>query len=259
MAAAIPPKVSRIVDMFVSFAAAVVIWGALQKLLHTPSADFFLKLGLGTEALVFSVYGFLYLYYPAIADSSLKQLNGDTPGNPALKSMEKMLEEADITPTNLGKLSAGFQKLGTTVEKMGEISDVVKATGDYTQKTKEAAQALDAVKSAYSNAASSATSLNNASDGASAGAKVFHEQIQVLTKNLSSLNTIYELELQESNQHLKALNQFYGKLNEASATMNTTADDAVKAKDQIVALANNLGKLNQIYGNMISAMQGGRA
>jgi gliding motility-associated protein GldL len=254
MAAAIPPKVSRIVDMFVSFAAAVVIWGALQKLLHTPSADFFLKLGLGTEALVFSVYGFLYLYYPAIADSSLKPLN-ETTGNPALKSMEKMLQEADITPTNLGKLSAGFQKLGSTVEKMGEIGDVVKATGDYTQKTKEAAQALDAVKIAYATAANSQTSFNNASEGA----KVFHEQIQTLTKNLSSLNTIYELELQESNQHLKALNQFYGKLNEASATMHTTADDAVKAKDQIIALANNLGKLNQIYGNMISAMQGGRA
>lgn len=254
MAAAIPPKVSRIVDMFVSFAAAVVIWGALQKLLHTPSADFFLKLGLGTEALVFSVYGFLYLYYPAIADSSLKPAAPEDTGNPALKSMEKMLQEADITPTNLGKLSAGFQKLGTTVEKMGEISDVVKATGDYTQKTKEAAQALDAVKIAYSTAANSQTTFNNASEGA----KIFHEQIQVLTKNLSSLNTIYELELQESNQHLKALNQFYGKLNEASATMNTTAADAVKAKDQIIALANNLGKLNQIYGNMISAMQGAR-
>ena len=35
MAAAIPPKVSRIVDIFVSIAAAVVIWGALQKL-FTP-------------------------------------------------------------------------------------------------------------------------------------------------------------------------------------------------------------------------------
>ena len=72
-------------------------------------------------------------------------------------------------------------------------------------------------------------SFNNASEGA----KVFHEQIQVLTKNLSSLNTIYELELQESNNHLKALNQFYGKLNEASAAMNTTASDAIRAKDQI--------------------------
>src|SRR5580765_5540652 len=254
MAVAVPPRVSRIVDIFVSIAAAVVIWGALQKLLHTSSADFFLKLGLGTEALVFLVYGLLYLYYPAIEDYQGKPL-ASKQGNPALKSMEKMLEEADITPANLGKLSAGFQKLGSTVEKMGEIGDVVKATGDYTQKTKEAAQALDAVKTAYSAAANSQTTFNNASEGA----KVFHEQIQTLTKNLSSLNTIYELELQESNQHLRALNQFYGKLNEASATMNTTAADAVKAKDQIIALANNLGKLNQIYGSMISAMQGGRA
>jgi gliding motility-associated protein GldL len=256
MAAAIPPKVSRVVDIFVSIAAAVVIWGALQKLLHTSWADFFLKLGLGTEALVFLVYGLLYLIYPAVDDHQVK-IAGAQPqvGNPALKSMEKMLEEADITPANLGKLSAGFQKLGTTVEKMGEISDVVKATGDYTQKTNEAAKALDAVKVAYSNVANSASSFNNASEGA----KVFHEQIQVLTKNLSSLNTIYELELQESNNHLKALNQFYGKLNEASVAMNTTAGDAIRAKDQISALANNLGKLNQIYGNMISAMQGGRA
>ncbi|MEP6466229.1 MAG: gliding motility protein GldL [Parafilimonas sp.] len=262
MAAAIPPKVSRIVDIFVSIAAAVVIWGALQKLLHTPSADLFLKLGLGTEALVFLVYGVLYLWYPAIDDHQVK-LAGATAaipqGNPALKSMEKMLEDADITPANLGKLSAGFQKLGSTVEKMGEISDVVKATGDYTQKTKEAAKALDSVKDAYSMAANSTALFNSASNNASAGAKVFHEQIQVLTKNLSSLNTIYELELQESNNHLKALNQFYGKLNEASVAMNTTATDAVKAKEQISALANNLGKLNQIYGNMISAMQGGRA
>jgi gliding motility-associated protein GldL len=256
MAAAIPPKVSRIVDIFVSIAAAVVIWGALQKLLHTSTADFFLKVGLGTEAAVFLVYGILYLIYPAVDDHQVK-IAGAQPqiGNPALKSMEKMLEEADITPANLGKLSAGFQKLGTTVEKMGEISDVVKATGDYTQKTNEAAKALDAVKVAYSNVANSASSFNNASEGA----KIFHEQIQVLTKNLSSLNTIYELELQESNNHLKALNQFYGKLNEASSAMTNTASDAIRAKDQISALANNLGKLNQIYGNMISAMQGGRA
>ena len=257
MAAAIPPKVSRVVDIFVSIAAAVVIWGALQKLLHTSLADFFLKVGLGTESAVFLVYGLLYLVYPAVDDHQVK-IAGAQPqpaGNPALKSMEKMLEEADITPANLGKLSAGFQKLGTTVEKMGEISDVVKATGDYTQKTNEAAQALDAVKVAYSNVANSANSFNNASEGA----KIFHEQIQVLTKNLSSLNTIYELELQESNNHLKALNQFYGKLNEASNAMNNTASDAIRAKDQISALANNLGKLNQIYGNMISAMQGGRA
>lgn len=253
MAAAIPPKVSKVVDIFVSVAAAVVIWGALQKLLHTSSADFFLKLGLGTEAVVFLVYGVLYAMYPAIDDHQVKMTSVPEPaGNPALKTMEKMLQEADITPTNLNKLSSGFQKLGSTVEKMSEIGDVVAATGEYTQKTKEATTALGAVRDAYSNAANSAVAFNNASEGA----KMYHDQVQVFTKNLSSLNTIYELELQESNNHLKALNQFYGKLAETSSTMINTADDARRAKEQIVLLAGNLDKLNKIYGNMIGAMQG---
>lgn len=251
MAVAVPSKVSRIVDIFVSIAAAVVIVGALFKLEHWSGADTMLIVGLGTEAVVFTVYGLLYLNYPAVDDYDVKLTGKNGKDNPALKTMEKMLAEADITPANLSRLSSGFQKLGTTVEKMSEISDVVAATGDYTQKTKEATKALSAVSDAYSKAANSASAFNNASEGA----KIFHDQVQVLTKNLSSLNTIYELELQESNNHLKALNQFYGKLSETSKAMVNTVDDANKAKEQIAMLASNLHRLNQIYGNMIGAMQ----
>jgi gliding motility-associated protein GldL len=254
MAAAIPPKVSKWFDVLVSIAAAIVIFGALMKITHNALADTWLYIGLTTESIIFLGYGLLYLRYPAIDDHQVKVAGAENAlgGNPALKTMEKMLNEADITPTSLTRLSSGFQKLGTTVEKMSEISDVVAATGDYTQKTKEAAKALGAVSDAYTTAANSAVVFNNASNGA----KVFHDQVQVLTKNLSSLNTIYELELQESNSHLKALNQFYGKLAEASSTMINTAEDANKAKEQITLLAGNLNKLNQIYGNMIGAMQG---
>ena len=63
------------------------------------------------------------------------------------------------------------------------------------------------------------------------------------------------MELKESNSHLKVLNQFYGKLTDASTALDNSADDAKKAQEQIAALANNLGKLNQVYGNMINAMQ----
>ena len=134
---------------------------------------------------------------------------------------------------------------------MNDITDVVAATGDYTQKTKEVTQALSSVKDAYVNAANSVGAFNAASDSA----KQFHDQIQVLTKNLSSLNTIYELEFQESNNHLKALNTIYGNLAEAS-TYAGTADDAKKVQEQIASLATNLGRLNSIYGNMLTAMQG---
>lgn len=256
MAVAIPSKVSKVVDIFVSVAAAGVIWGALQKILHTPSADLWLKIGLGTEALVFLVYGILYIIYPAVSDHHgdphAKPAAAEPKGNPALQSMEKMLAEADITPANLSKLSAGFQKLGTTVTNMSEIGDIVKSTGEYTQKTKAATAALDTVTDAYKNTANSLASFNSASETT----KQFHSQVQVLTKNLSSLNTIYELELQESNNHLKALNNFYGKLAQTSAAMEGSVEDAKKAQKEIGALATNLGRLNSVYGNMLTAMQG---
>ena len=86
--------------------------------------------------------------------------------------------------------------------------------------------------------------------------KNFHEQVQVLTKNLGSLNAIYELELQDTSNHLKAMNSFYGNLTAASETMQNSVDDAKKAHDQIAKLAGNLSNLNTIYGNMLSAMQG---
>ena len=252
MAAAIPPKVSKAFDVLVSVAAAVVLFGALQKILHTAIADLFLQIGLYTEAGIFLGYGLLYLYYPAIDDHQVNLAGGAAPvGNPALKSLDKLLDDADITPANLSKLSAGFQKLGVTVDNLGEIGNAVSATADYTTKTKEATAALSTVKDAYTSAAASVSAFNNASEST----KIFHDQVQVLTKNLSSLNTIYELELQESNNHLKVLNQFYGKLSDASAALNGSAEDAQKAHEQITALANNLGKLNQVYGNIINAMQ----
>ncbi|MEI6949465.1 gliding motility protein GldL [Paraflavisolibacter sp. H34] len=254
MAAAIPPKVSKFVDVLVSFGAAFVIWGALRKILHAPDADFWLKFGLGAEAIIFLGYGVLYLIYPAVKDSSHREEvlaeAGAAPN--VLGKMDKALMEADITPANLNRLGENFKKLNTTITNMNNITDVVAVTGDYTQRTKEVTQALTQVKDAYVGAANSVNAFNAASDSA----RTFHDQIQVLTKNLGSLNTIYELELQESNNHLKTLNQFYGKLTETATVMTTTSADAKKVQEQVAALASNLGRLNGIYGNMLTAMQG---
>jgi gliding motility-associated protein GldL len=251
MAAAIPPKVGKIVDVFVSIAAAVVIWGALRKILHSPDADIWLKIGLSTEALVFLAYGFLYLKYPAVDDGHGKKVAAAAPGD-VIGSLDAAMAKADITPANLNRLGENFKKLNTTVTNMNDITDVVAATGDYTARTREVTAALSQVKEAYVGAANSVGAFNQASDGA----RIFHDQIQVLTKNLASLNTIYELELQESNNHLKTLNSFYGKLAETSNVMLTTADDAKKVQGEIANLSTNLSRLNSVYGNMLSAMQG---
>jgi gliding motility-associated protein GldL len=249
MAAGQSRPIDRILNILVSAAAVPVLLGALFKITHAPGADLWLKIGLYTEAGIFLGYALLYMIAPP-PEAPMATAAADT-GNPALKSMNKMMEEADITPTNLKKLGEGFQKLGETVSGISEVGDVVKSTSDFGAKTKEATIAITTMSTAFNNSASTMSSFNNASESA----RGFHEQVQVLTKNLGSLNTIYELELNESNNHLKAMNGFYGKMAEASQVMMSSVDDANKAKDQIGVLANNLSKLNSVYGNMLSAMQ----
>ncbi len=242
-----------LVDVLVSAGASVVIFAAWAKITHQSYADLMLRVGMWTEAVIFLIYAVIEWLKPKRHEEDEEDLIPAVEvENPGLKSMDKMLQEADITPVNLKKLGEGFQKLGSTVNNMQEIGDVVKNTGDFSAKTKEATTAIGSLSSAFTNSAKTMSSFNNASESAIG----FHQQVQVLTKNLGSLNTIYELELKESNNHLKALNTFYGKLAEASQTMINSVDDANKAKDQIGVLANNLGKLNAVYGNMLSAMQG---
>jgi gliding motility-associated protein GldL len=234
--------------------AAVVIFGAWQKITHQALADFFLTAGLITEAVIFVVYAFLPppgSEMHALAEA-LPKLAGGHSGNPAIAKMDEMFHDADITPANLSRLSDGFKKLGSTVNNIADVSDVVKTTADFTSKTKEVTVALDKMKDVYQGAASTVSSFNSAADST----KHFHEQVQVLTKNLGSLNAIYELELQDTNNHLKAMNTFYGNLVQASQTMQGSVDDAKKAHEQISKLAVNLSHLNTIYGNMLTAMQG---
>lgn len=254
--AGVSKSTERLVNVIVCMGAAVVIFGAWQKITHQALADFFLTAGLITEAVIFVVYAFLPppgSEMHAIAEALPKLAGGAaSSGNPAIDKMDQMFQEADITPANLSRLSEGFKKLGSTVNNIADVSDVVKTTSDYTAKTKEVTVALDQMKNVYQGAASTVSSFNSAADST----KQFHEQVQVLTKNLGSLNAIYELELQDTNNHLKAMNSFYGNLVQASQTMQGSVDDAKKAHEQISKLAGNLSHLNTIYGNMLTAMQG---
>ncbi|MBS1563091.1 MAG: gliding motility protein GldL [Bacteroidetes bacterium] len=251
--AGVSKSTERLVNVFVCVGAAVVIFGAWAKILHKPIANIMLTVGLLTEAVIFIIYAFLPPpghEMEALAEA-LPKLGGNS-GNPNLNAMDKMMAEADITPASLKKLSEGFQKFGTTINQIKDVSDVVGATSEYTTKTKEAAAAIGTVKDAYTKSAATLQSFNDAAEST----KQFHGQVQVLTKNLSSLNTIYELELQDTNNHLKAMNNFYSNLAQASQAMKGSVDDAKKTQEQIAVLAKNLGSLNQIYGNMLSAMQG---
>ncbi len=258
----------RIVNFIIGVAAAIIMIGALFKLEHYKGASEMLTLGLSTEAFIFLLLGILppakdYYWekiYPNLdvnpsVDSYYKGGKSSVGGTGgATQQLDKMFEDANVNPATIEKLGSSFQNLGRSVDQMKDLSEVTNATSEFSESTKQASQSLNQMSQTVTGASESMQSFNNAAEDTMR----FHEQMQLMNTNLGSLNKIYETELNDANSHLKTMNQFYGTLANATSSMSGAADDAEKVKNQISQLTENLTNLNQIYGNMLSAM-GGRS
>ena len=89
---------------------------------------------------------------------------------------------------------------------------------------------------------------------ASEDVKMYNEQVQNAGKNLAALNAVYELQLQDTNEHMKETSRFYEGINELMGNLQSSLADTRRYKDEVGQLANNLSSLNTVYGNMLSAM-----
>ena len=228
MANHISPRTNKIVNVIFSLGAAVVIIATLAKILHLSWADYALILGFITEAAIFTIYAFL----------PPPEVGGDTthagPAHGATEQVISYMEAAKLDGAAFEKLSASFNRLNDTAMYLGDLADMSKASKDFTHNTASAAASLGTIKDAVSGVATNLGSFATATEGV----KDLNAQFQTMSNSLESMN------------------QYYSKLNEASAAMSSSAADAVRAKEQIALLADNLTQLNKVYGNMINAMQG---
>ncbi len=265
-------RARSVLNVIFSVGAAIVIFGALAKIEHWGGAwGSALTIGMLTETCVFLLMAFQppdeeyhwekYYPYLNLTPDEEKRITGRYEQRTVatgmgvqtaspLAGMDQMLEQADITPANLRKLSDNFQRLDQTIAQISDMSGTVAATDAFTKQAGEATDALGAATQAYARSAQSMESFSNAAGGS----EEFHDQLQKMTQNLGSLNTIYELELQDTNNHLKAMNKFYQNMTQASEAMAGSVEDSQKTQEQISLLAQNLESLNAVYGNMLSAM-----
>lgn len=184
--------------------AAVVIVGALFKIMHWPGADVMLIVGLGTEALIFFVSAFepphqepdWTLVYPELAGMEPTETKKETKSNSGSISqqLDKMLEEAKVTPDLINSLGSGLKSLSDNVSNMSSLTSASVATSEYTDNVQKASKSLEEVNSSYHRAADAMNTLAAISQGT----KDYQNQVEHittemnrLTQNLSSLNTIY--------------------------------------------------------------------
>jgi len=237
-----------------SFGAAIVILGALFKIMHWNGANIMLIAGMGTEVVIFIISGFEPQFVERHYDWErvCPELEHEGPAKkPLTQQLDQALSTAKVGPELLASLGKGFNNLNDTVSKLNDITEASVAANDFSKNAKSAASQI----SSFAQAAATATTAVGQIGSGAEHTKVYHEQVQTMVKNLSQLNAIYELELQDSNNHLKAMNKFFGNLNSAAQALSETATDATKYKDNLAQLNKNLTSLNAVYGNMLSAMK----
>jgi gliding motility-associated protein GldL len=265
--------------------ASVVIIGALFKIQHWPFAGAMLTVGLVTEAVIFFFSAFEPLHeeidwtlvYPELAgvpedESELPahgkhrggggggQIGGGA-GSAALAKFDEMLEKAEITPDLFQKLGVGMKKLSEATANMNAMGDVSAASSKYINTIKSADESLGKLADSYSATTKvineTGSNYKNIADSLSVievGGKSYQQQLESLNKNLSALNAAYELQVRGAGEHTKESEALYKGLQSLMKDLTDSAGDTRKYREQITKLNDNLAALNNVYGNMLAAM-----
>lgn len=255
---------NKFMPLLYGLGAAVVIVGAMFKIMHWPFAGPMLVVGLSTEAIIFAFSAFQPVHkdpdwtrvYPQLSDDYdgyEEEEDGElATGESVTRRLDDMLADANINEDVIGRLGAGFNTLANSVNNLKDLSDASVASNEYAANVKTASAAILEMNKSYSRTVDAMSEMANASQDA----KEYHSQVQNITKNLGALNAVYEMELADANNHLRAMNKFYSNLSSAMENMADASKDTEQFKQELAKLSGNLTQLNTVYGNMLTAMKG---
>ena len=277
-------KGKRVTGIIYSVGAAVVIVGALFKILHWPGASVVLMIGMLTEAFLFMIgtldaphptYAWEQVFpqlislehgaepslYEEISKREKPTLLGGAPvggGAPAaggaVVSNGVSMPSIQLSDKDQASLSEGIQKLAKTAAQLNDLSNVAASTAKLGEKMEVAGNAMEKF-------AASATNMSGQTEA-------YEKGLNAVNANLNNLNAVYELQLKSVQAQADALKIQTEKTSAAAAQVENMAADMKKVADATAAaaksseafeagakqLAAQVADLNKVYGNMLNAL-----
>lgn len=271
--------------------ASAVIIGALFKINHWPGAVLMLIIGMGTEAVIFFLSAFEPLHiewdwslvYPALAgmkgDDIVEPEKAKSDGS-ITGELDRMLADAKIGPELVDRLGRGMENLAESANSLNNMTTAVAATDKFVTNMDVAAEAASDLSAAYKRTAESinhdfelsssySESLKDATAAVTSLSTIYQETAQTLrtgdtsyvdelkkmASSLSSINAMYELQMQNSTTQLEATKEVQERMQSMVANFAESAEGVLKYKEQVDALTRKVAELNNVYGNMLAAMQ----
>ncbi|MBQ2397207.1 MAG: gliding motility protein GldL [Bacteroidales bacterium] len=196
------------------------------------------------------------------------------------QELDKMLADAKIGPELIESLGKGLQNLSTTTAGLNNIAGAAAASEKFTTNINVASESVVELSSAYKKTADNLnkdllvsgeylSSVQEATSAVSTLANIYKEtantlsvgdasyldELKTMASSLSSINALYEMQIQNSSTQLEATKAVQERIDNLVVNFADTAENVLRYKEQVNALSKKVGALNDIYGNMLAAMQ----
>ena len=198
---ALPKKV---MNFAYGMGAAVVIVGALFKLMHWPGASVMLIVGLGVEALIFGLSAFdpvekeldWSLVYPELAggEAKRKDVKKEDPKEAQgllSQKLDNLLKEAKIDGELMSSLGNSIRNFESAAKGIAPTVDSIASQKKYSEEMSMAAAQMESLNSLYKVQLESASRNAEANKEIADNAARLKEQMQAMTQNIASLNNVY--------------------------------------------------------------------
>jgi gliding motility-associated protein GldL len=194
----LPP---RVMNFAYGMGAAVVIVGALFKLMHWPYASLMLIVGLLTEAGIFALSAFdapekeldWSLVYPELAggDAKKKSEKKEEAQSMLSQKLDAMLKEAKVDAELMTSLGTSIKNFESAAKGIAPTADSMSAQKKYSEEMSMAAAQMESLNSLYKVQLESASRNAEANKEIAENAAKLKEQMQAMTSNIASLNNVY--------------------------------------------------------------------
>lgn len=252
-------KGQRFFNFAYSIGAAIVIWGALFKILHLQGGNMLLSIGMGTEVLMFILTAFdrpprEYHWeevFPVLSSKDpddrpdFNSGNGiiiagssqpaDTAAKPSpaasVRSVDPVIPEG-ATPSEecalqMTALSAQLDQLRKTTQSLNEVSEVLLAS--------------------YRAITENSDNINQSSTG-------YVEEMQSLNRNIAGLNTIYEIQLKSVSSQLDSIDKVNKGIKDIRDMYEKSSSMSERYCEETEKMARYMQQLNAVYEKMLHAM-----
>jgi gliding motility-associated protein GldL len=197
--------------MLFGLGGAVVIIGALFKILHLEigpiTGGLVLGLGLGTEALIFTVAALNTGEIKEEHDDYVKKVKGGAKkvasgGDSGLSSkIDEMLKEAKIDVALMNNLTKSIKNLEASAQALSPAADAASSSQNYSQQLAVASQKLGQLNQLYSDQVNSAGNNSAFNEKVAENADKLKQQMEALSSNLAALNQVYNGMLNAMNKN----------------------------------------------------------